>query len=264
MDNNEYLNRVKEAAKEGAKEAVTENAGKFRSRGGFLRINLSSVLMIAVLLCGVYFVRDMKSNIKDIKEQFTVVKPVRDHDMTIDNNGVLGFTVADFQDAILGASTRQKKLIVYKREMTLGTDLTKAGFANLKLTAKTQLITYKGIATYTVDLASLNRDCIKMDSENKEIILTVPTPVLEELNIPPEDIVFGDVSKGWLAFGDIKMTPEDSNNIMVGARREMIEKLEQSNEIDTAKKFANMSVWEIYQPLVLSVSPEYKLTVEFV
>ena len=106
MDNNEYLNRVKEAAKEGAKEAVTENARKIKGRGGFLRINLSSVLMIAVLLCGVYFVRDMKSNIKDIKEQFTVVKPVRDHDMTIDNNGFLGFTVADFQDAILGASRK--------------------------------------------------------------------------------------------------------------------------------------------------------------
>lgn len=65
---------------------------------------------------------------------------------------ILGYTAADFQDAILGDSEHLKKLEVYKINVSDAVQLTDTGLTNLKIFTKTQLLIFKGMATYTVDL----------------------------------------------------------------------------------------------------------------
>ena len=43
----------------------------------------------------------------------------------------------------------------------------------------------------------------------------------------------------------------------------MQEKLDEENVIEEADRFAKMSVWEIYQPIIDKVTTGYSLEVEF-
>ena len=59
------------------------------------------------------------------------------------------------------------------------------------------------------------------------------------------------------------MTPEEQQKLQSEARNKMQEKLDEENVIAEADRFAKMSVWEIYQPIIDKVTTGYSLEVEF-
>jgi hypothetical protein len=125
------------------------------------------------------------------------------------------------------------------------------------------VITYNGKAIYTVDLSGLSADDITLDEETKTVTMKVPAPVLEPINIPSESIQFGEVEKQAFAFGDIKLTPEQQAEVETQAKERMLKKLEEENVIEDAKKAAEHSIWEIFQPMISNLSSKYSLKVEF-
>ena len=72
-----------------------------------------------------------------------------------------------------------------------------------------------------------------------------------------------DVDKGLLAIGDINITPEQMSEVQGTARDKMEKKLEEQKTAEEADRFAKMSVWEIYQPIINAVTSGYSLEVEF-
>lgn len=243
----EFIERVEKAAKKGAM------AGS-RSKGIISILLLVALFLIAAALIS----RAIKPH--GLFEQETSVEG---HDMTIENHGFLGYTVADFAEAMLGDAKQLKKLEVYTIEVSDAATITNAGFAKLKVFSKCQIITYNGSATYTVDLSKLTADNIVLDEENKTVTLYIPHASREKINIPSDQIEFGDTEKGLLAIGSIKLTPEQTAQVETEARKKMETKLVDENVSETADRFAKLSVWEMYQPLVMTVSPEYKLVVDF-
>ena len=175
----------------------------------------------------------------------------------------MGYTVADFAEAVLGDSQQLKKLEVYTVNISDATTLTNTGLLNFKVFTKSQILTYHGIATYTVDLTGLNEDSFKLDEENKKLIMYIPHTVLETINVPSDQIEFGDTERGFLAFGDIKLTQEESAKVQTEARTKMEEKLTEEKTSEEADRFAKMSVWELYQPIISNMDPEYQLEIEF-
>ena len=142
--------------------------------------------------------------------------------------------------------------------------LTQAGLFKIKAFSKYQYITYNGKAVYTVDLSGLSENDITLDEETKVITMKVPAPVLEPINIPSEDIQFGDVQRETVfAFGDIKLTPEQQAEVETAAKDKMLEKLEAENVLEDAKAAAEHSIWEIFQPMISNLSSKYTLKVEF-
>jgi hypothetical protein len=116
---------------------------------------------------------------------------------------------------------------------------------------------------YTVDLGQLRKSDISFNEEEKLITLKIPHPRQEPLNIPEDQIMFGDTTNGLLAFGDIKLTPEQNRDIQAEARQKMQEKLDTSNVLDNADRFAILSVWEMYSPIIKGVAKDYSLEVVF-
>jgi hypothetical protein len=194
---------------------------------------------------------------------FTTETAVEDHDLTLINHRIFGYKVADFADAILGDEEQLKKLEVYSREVSDVATLTQAGLFKIKAFSKYQVITYNGKAIYTVDLSGLSADDITLDEETKTVTMKVPAPVLEPINIPSENIQFGEVEKQAFAFGDIKLTPEQQAEVETQAKERMLKKLEEENVIEDAKKAAEHSIWEIFQPMISNLSSKYSLKVEF-
>lgn len=256
------IKQVEEAAKKGAKEGAK----------GSLSIRLVSLVMmigICVLIAVVLYrythslSHKWDDFLQNAKEQLDFGKPREEYDLVVEDDGALGFTAADFAEAMLGDSSQLKKIEVFTQEVADVVTITDAGLANIKVFEKTQVITYHGTATYTVDLSKLEKQDISMDEERKTVTMYIPHCSMEKINIPEDQMEFGDVAKGLLAFGEIKLTPEQHAQIQSAARAKMEDKLEETNALEQADRFAKMSVWEMYQTMVSQVSPEYTLEVEF-
>ena len=61
----------------------------------------------------------------------------------------------------------------------------------------------------------------------------------------------------------IKLTPEQQAEVETAAKEKMIQKLEEENTIEDAKRAAEHSIWEIFQPVISNLSSRYALKVEF-
>ena len=257
--NADLLKEIEEAAKRGAKAGA-------RGAGIWARVRMFLIGALVGVLCLTLFVANVhrRSFQETLKSLFTKETPVEDHDLTLDNYGIFGYTVADFEEAVLGDATELKKLEVYSVEVSDLTTLTKTGLGKFKIFSKYQYVTYHGNAVYTVDLSQIDKGCIAVDEETKTVTLTVPDVVLEPINIPSENIEFGDVERGsFLAFGSMKFTPEEQAEVESNAKERMVEKLKNENAADQARTAAKHSIWEIFQPVISGVNPEYKLVVEF-
>ena len=241
-----------------------ERRGK--RKGWFGRIRS----FIIGIICGMLILTLVTSYIHGLnvwnafKSFFQLESAVEDHDLTLENHGIFGYTVADFEEAVLGKEEQLKKLEVYSREVSDVATLTQAGLGKIKAFSKYQYITYHGTAVYTVDLSGLKKNSITLDEESKTVTLTVPDVVMEPINIPSENIEFGEVKKNTIfAFGDIKIKPEDQAKVETQAKEKMVSKLEADNVIADARAAAEHSIWEIFQPVISGVSPEYTLKVTF-
>ena len=239
---------------------------KGRRKGWFGRIRSFVIGMI----CGIIILTLVTSYIHSLnvldafKSFFTLESSVEDHDLTLENHGIFGYKVADFEEAVLGKEEQLKKLEVYSREVSDVATITQAGLGKIKAFSKYQYITYHGTAVYTVDLSKINKNSITLDEDSKTVTLTVPAVVLEPLIIPSEDIEFGEVQKNTIfAFGEIKLTPEDQAKVETEAKSKMLEKLEKENVMATAQAAAEHSIWEIFQPVISGVSSEYTLKIAF-
>ena len=253
----EFLTKVEEAARNGA---IKGSKGR---RGIRLFELLKTLIFLAMFVAiGLMFIKfqNLSGSIRGIIDRDI---PIEGRDLTLENNGVLGYIAADFQDAILGDSQQLKKLEVYSTDISGAATLVDTGLANLKVFTKTQLINYKGTVTYTVNLGELSKDDITLDEDAMKVHLRIPHAVQEEININENDIEVGDVERGLLGIGEINMTTEEIQEVQSEARNKMQEKLDEENVIAEADRFAKMSVWEIYQPIIDKVTTGYSLEVEF-
>ena len=185
------------------------------------------------------------------------------HDTVLEDQSIFGYKAADFEDAVLGDGSKLKKLEVYTQEVSDVSTITDIGFINWAIFTKTKLITYNGTAVYTVDLSTLKKSDIQYNEEEKTVTLKIPHAQQEEINIPEEKIQFGDTSGGLLAFGELKLTPEQAAQVQAGAREKMQAKLDEDHVLETADRFAILSVWELFSPIIKGVGKDCSLQVEF-
>ena len=247
------------------KQELRKAERKGRRKGWFARIRTFFVGIIVGMLILTTFTAYMHGlAVKDaFRALFTTETAVEDRDLTLINHRIFGYKAADFAEAVLGDEEQLKKLEVYSREVSDVSTLTQAGLFKIKAFSKYQLITYNGKAIYTVDLSGLKADDITLDEETKTVTIKVPAPVLEPINIPSENIQFGEVEKEAFAFGNIKLTPEQQAEVETQAKERMLQKLEDEKVIEDAKIAAEHSIWEIFQPVISNLSSKYTLKVEF-
>ncbi len=261
LNDDQLIERIEKAAREGACEGAKQGTNGLSKKS----INIPWK-GLAFLIFVFWITTSVIPNLNPFNHLKTLVdreEAVENHDLTLENHGILGYTVADFEEAILGDASQLKKLEVFTTEISDLATITKAGLGKFKVFSKCKYITYHGQATYTVDLSQLNQNNISYDEKTKVVTLSIPKPVQEEINIPEENIEYGDTTKGILAFGDITLKPEEIGEVQGRAREKMEKKLEETNSMQEAERFAKLSVWEIYQPIVNGVSPECTLEVEF-
>ena len=179
------------------------------------------------------------------------------------NHTLFGYTAADYSEAVLGEATEHQELVVMEQPLDVTTTITKAGLGNLEIFSKTKTMTYFGKGVYTVNLSGLRVEDITVDNTNKTVTVAIPHAALQYVIPELEKTQFEDTERGLLAFGDIKLTAEETNEVETSVYNSMRERLEHHEMYEEADLFAQMKAWDIFQPLVSEVSPEYKLLVVF-
>lgn len=255
-----FLESVEKAAFEGAKAGAKEGRKKslLANAGGRLASKVLALLLVVAVVMATF------PNINvfyKIRQGLGFDKDVSGYDMTIVNHGIFGYTAVDFADAVLGNASQLKKIEVYERNVTDIATVTDAGLLKIKLFSKCQQIEYSGVATYVVDMSSISKNSFSVDEKKHIVTIEIPHAELKDINV--NEVKFGELEKGVLAFGKIKMTAERSNQIEEEARKKMLKKLKAEKEVEKADEFAQKVIWELFYPQIAEVSPGYSLEISF-
>ena len=184
-------------------------------------------------------------------------------DVVLDDDGILGYTAADFQEAVLGGASEHQELIVMEQPLSISTTITRAGLGNFPIFSKMKDVTYYGSGIYTVDLSRMDKAHIQVHEDLRTVTVTIPHAVLQYVNTDVTKTEFEDTEKGFLAFGDIKLTAEETNELEKSVYHAMHERLDSEDLYNEADRFAVLKTWEVFQPLITAVSPEYKVEIIF-
>ncbi|MBQ9062172.1 MAG: DUF4230 domain-containing protein [Eubacterium sp.] len=165
--------------------------------------------------------------------------------------------------AVLGTALQKKELVVFEQHLSDIIKVTDDGKLPFNLSAKYQYIKYSGTATYTVDLSGINDDTLRVDEDTKTLTIYIPHAV-ENLEINEEETQADDTENvGIFSIGDLRQTEQERTEVIADVKQNMEQKLKDDKIIENADRMAKLSVWEIYQPIVSKVSPEYTVVVEF-
>lgn len=189
--------------------------------------------------------------------------PIAEHDLTLEDNGIFGFSVADFEEPILGTSARQGLFIVREQESYVNTRVTDTGLFNWGIFNKEQAVTIYGKGQYTIDLLGITAEDISLNEDTYELTIRIPHASLHQTTFEPSKTEIGDSSNGWLAFGSIKLTQEEQKAFEEEAVSTLETELSRPECLEEADRFAKLSAYEIYQPVVKAVSPAYSVKIEF-
>ena len=214
-------------------------------------------LILVIVFFGIKLYKGFEMNTK-------ILEPVEDHDLTIDNNGFLGYTAVDFEEAVLGAAKKEALLVVDEQEISVVSTTTKAGLFNLGVFSKNQSVTFVGMSQYAVDLKKLTKENISVDDESHTVTVKVPHAEFHLVKIDHDKTIFADTEKGLLAFGDIKMTQEENNEIEKEATVKLEEKAKEPEPMKKADQYALYVLRDLFETSINSVTNSYKVKVEFV
>ena len=168
------------------------------------------------------------------------------------------------KEAVLGASQQKKNLEVFEQKVSDIVKIQNDGAFFKLFDAKYQYVKYSGTAMYTVDLSGIGDDTIKIDEESKTLTLYIPRPK-EKLDIDEEETQADDTQKiGIFSIGDVKLSEEERSEVIASVKENMKQTLEKENVMANAERMAKLSVWEIYQPVISKISPDYTVIIEFI
>lgn len=260
INDKEFLERIEKAAYDGAKAGAKDGSKKsiVAKAGSAMLSKVLAVLLVVAVVMAIF--PDLNVLYK-IKQGLGFDKDVSGYDLTIDNNGIFGYTAVDFAEVVLGKASQQKRIEVYEREVTDVATITDAGLLKVKLFSKHQQIQYNGVATYVVDLSQLTDSDFSVNEKKHIVTIKIPHAELKDINI--NKVEFGEIEGGALSFGKIKMTAEESQKIEDEAKKKMVAKLETENENEKADEFAKTTIWELFYPQIVKVSPGYSLEIAF-
>lgn len=170
-------------------------------------------------------------------------------------------TVADFQEPILLTHGQESRLIVHTARLSETISLASEGLGGWEWTSAYQDVVYEGEAQYTVDLSKLSEGDFLVNNEMKILTVRIPYAELAPIHIPPEQIKFRDVKKGWAAPKDIKLTAEENTQLMIQVDNQMKAKLIDENIIEIANESAKIVVADLLSATVHSIDPEFTVVV---
>lgn len=156
----------------------------------------------------------------------------------------------NFGDILLNEAQREKKLIIFRQNAAVPIQAEKEGLFGWGVYSQAKSMLFHGVGTYSVDLAEIKDTDIIVDSKTQVIEIHIPDPVLS-VEYLPEETEFLNTTNGILRFGEMEITPEMMTELETVVKEKLRETIEADvSSIDTARRFAALSVKEIFEPVL--------------
>ncbi len=226
------------------------------------KIILNILWIIVALAIVVIIAWGIKNKRNDSQDSFSDGVGKLDADkITLSDSGI----EVDFSDVILSKQNETRKLIVSEQEGTVSIELTdrlidQIDFSFLK---KTQTVSYTGKGYFVVDLSDLEKEDIIENKENKTITIRIDHAYLETVDINPDDIIIDELKQGLLAWGKMKLTVEEYNEIEKELRQKLEDQFNTPENAQEADDHALEMVKELYQDVIKAIDSEYEVEVTF-
>lgn len=171
--------------------------------------------------------------------------------------------IVDFYTPILENFSKESQLIVSSADASIDLNLKQPGVIDIALLNKSQKITYKGTGRFYIDMSQLSEESISVDDDNKTITISIPHTQLLPIEIDPDKFESEDAKKGFLAFGDLKFTPQEFNELETECVTKITKIIDTKENRLKADENAIEEITKIYEPIVKSVDDSYSVCVEF-
>lgn len=174
----------------------------------------------------------------------------------------MGYNKIDFSNAILGESRTKNDFVVLEQDVTVSTRVSQA-LANLALFEKSQVIRSYGTGVYVVDLSALSENDITMDEALASVTIQIPHAKLSYVTVDLDKTEYDETQKALFAFGEIKLTSEQTNILEQNIEDAMRVQLTADEILQKADTHALSQVRSLFEPIVQSVAPDYIVNIAF-
>lgn len=174
----------------------------------------------------------------------------------------MGYNKIDFSNAILGESRTKSDFVVLEQDVTVSTRVSQA-LANLALFEKSQVIRSYGTGVYVVDLSALSENDITVDESLSSVAIQIPHAALSYVTVDLDKTEYEETQKALFAFGEIKLTSEQTNILEQNIEDAMREQLTTDEMQQKADTHALSQVRSLFEPIVQSVAPNYIVDIAF-
>lgn len=123
-------------------------------------------------------------------------------------------------------------------------------WGNLSIFKKIQNINFIGTGVYVLDLSNINSSNISINENS--ISMTLPSPSVEMVTLNEEKTEYETPERGLLRFGDIKLSPEDHQQLTGVVKDKMKSKMLEKQYYDTAINNSEKSMKTLIQSICSS------------
>lgn len=172
-------------------------------------------------------------------------------------------TIVDFYEPIIEQFNKESQLVVSSADASMEMNLKQTGVFDIKALNKSQKIKYKGTGRFYIDMSEMSRDDVVVDNENKVVTITIPHSKMLPIDIDPNRFESEDAKKGLLAFGDLKFTPKEYNDLQTEVKAQIEKKVDTKENRVKADENAMEEMVKIYEPIVQALDSEYTVSIQF-
>ncbi|MCR4952394.1 MAG: DUF4230 domain-containing protein [Solobacterium sp.] len=210
------------------------------------KLHLGWLLKLGIVLgCAAFVFFGLKSCTTHKIEPF--------HIDTDRNDPVLGYKSSEIREMIAGESREKSDLVVYEQDFASSLDITDM-FLNISWFRKTQTVHMYATASYSVDLSKVTGRKIDVSQKDRTITVRIPHSALRDVTVDYKQTTFDAIDRSIFGWGDIKLTPEQQNEVEKRLHDAMAEEAGGEQYLAEADKSALEQVEKIYRTLLKKLS----------
>lgn len=175
-------------------------------------------------------------------------------------SGGIEETTIDFQSAILGESREQQMYVVLEQDVNVESRISQT-VLDLSIFQKTRTVQSYGTGCYAVDLAGMTEDDITVDDTKKIVSVAIPHAVLYAVEYDIANSTFVDDKQGLLAFGELKLTLEQTNELQKSIDDALRATLTSKEMFELADETASEKVELLFAPVVQALAEDYSVRI---
>lgn len=165
---------------------------------------------------------------------------------------VMGYKDAEITSLVAGESREVRELVVYEQDIEAAMDITDM-FLDIDWFRKTQTVHLTATAEYAVDLSAITQDDIKIDRNERRITITIPRARLRNVVIDYSKTTFDDIERNIFGWGDIRMTPQQQNEVEVRLQEALLEEASGTPYLASADMAAMRQVRKVYKDVLANL-----------